>query len=371
MKLVLSPEQEELRATVRRFLEEQSPMSHVRAVLAGGEGYDRALWTQMAGQLGLAGIAIPETYGGAGYGQVEVSVVMEELGRSLAQTPFLSTSVLAVNALLHSDDETARTDLLPRIASGDLVATVAVAEAGVGWNAAGITAIAEQSGADWKISGAKTAVVDGDLAEQIIVVARAAGGGLGFYLVAGDAEGLTRTPLETMDPTRRLARLELVGTPARQLTTNDAQRTFDTVTDLARIALAAEQAGGLEHCMRMTTEYARTRIQFGRPIGTFQAVKHGCANMYVEWELAYSALRYAAWVPDEAPDELPLAASLASDYIGQAYAKVSADTIQLHGGIGFTWEHDAHFYYKRAQSDQSLFGDRVQRRTQLADRLGL
>ena len=361
MRLVLGEEQEELQATVRRFLADRSPMARVREVMETPEGFDRALWQRMAGDLGLPGLAVPEAYGGAGLGQVELSVVMEELGRALTPSPFFGSSVLAASMLLAVDDDEARRDLLPGVAAGRTIATLAFAEDG---------AAATLDGGGWVLEGAKSLVPDG-VAADLVLVAAQAGDELGVFAVEGGTPGLHRTALAGLDPTRRLARLELSRAPARRLVAEDAAGALGHVLDLAAVALAAEQLGGLQRCLDMSVEYAKTRYQFGRAVGSFQAVKHQLADMHVAMELARSALRHAAWAADEAPEELPLAAAVARTACSEAYFRVAADTVQVHGGIGFTWEHDAHLYFRRAKSTELLLGGQRQQRALLADRLGI
>ena len=364
MNLVLTAEQEELRDSVRRFLADRSPMRRVRQVMEGPEGYDRALWERMADDLSLQGVAVPDTRGGAGFSQVEMSIVMEELGRALVPSPFLASAVLAANALLALDDDDAQRELLPGIAAGRTVATVAFADD------RGPAARATLDGGVWRLDGAKTLVLDGAHADLVLVVAQAADE-LGFFAVEGSAAGLGRRKLAGLDLTRQLALLDFSGTPARRLVAEDAAGALHHVLDLASVALAAEQLGGLRRCLEMSVDYAKARAQFGRPIGSFQAVKHLCADMHVAMELASSVVRYAAWAADEAPDELPVAAPLARAYCSEAFFKVAADNIQVHGGIGFTWEHDAHLYYRRAKSSELLLGSLPQVREQLAERLGV
>jgi acyl-CoA dehydrogenase len=369
VELVLTQEQEDLRAVVRRMLQARSPMSGVRAVVDGND-YDPELWRQLV-ELGLAGLVIPETYGGAGAGHVERSVVLEEMGRALAPTPFLSSAVLAADTLLALDDEPARAELLPGIASGDIRATIAIAEADAPWPTVPAATTAHQDIArGWLLNGAKTLVVDGMTADPILVYA-ATEDGPGFFLVSGDATGLDRAPLATLDPTRRLARLGFSDTPARKLDTGDPVAVSSRIADLAAVALAAEQVGGLARAMELAVDYAKVRVQFGRFIGSYQAVKHGLVESYVDFELATSVVRNAAWVADHSPADLPEAATLAAAVTSPAFFRVAARTIQFHGGIGFTWEHDAHLYYKRAKSSELLFGDPHDRRARLADLLSI
>jgi alkylation response protein AidB-like acyl-CoA dehydrogenase len=369
MRLVLTAEQEELRDGFRRFLAERSPMRRVRELMDSAEGSDPDLWRRMAAEIGVVGITVPEAYGGAGLGQAELSVVMEELGRALTPGPFLASSVLAASTLLALDDEEARRELLPSLASGERIATLAVVE-DRGWGADAVGMRAELVDGGWKLSGTKTLVLDGCLADLVLVAARV-GDELAFFAVEGSAPGVSRTPLRTLDLTRRMAGLELARVPARRLVGEDPEGALEHVTDLAALALAGEQLGGLQRCLEMSVEYAGARAQFGRAIGSFQAVKHLCADMQVQMELARSAVRHAAWAADEAPDELPVAADVAASYCSDAFARVAAATIQVHGGIGFTWEHDAHLYYRRARSTQQLFGSAAERRARLARRLGI
>ncbi len=368
MELVLTQDQEDLRAVVRKILRTQSPMSKVREVVDGKYDYDPELWRRLAGELGVAGLVIPQTYGGSGAGHVERSVVLEEMGRALAPTPFLSSAVLATDTLLALDDEDARAELLPGIASGDIRATLAIAEAEARWPTIPVTTVARQDAArGWLLNGAKTLVVDGATADPILVYATT-DTGPAFFLVSG---GLERIPLTTLDPTRRLARLAFSDTPARKLACLDPVAASARIADLAAVALAAEQTGGLAQAMELAVDYAKIRVQFGRLIGSYQAVKHGLVDSYVDWELTVSVVRHAAWVADHSPDDLPEAAALAAAVTSPAFFRVAARTIQLHGGIGYTWEHDAHLYYKRAKSSELLFGDPHDRRTRLADLLGI
>jgi alkylation response protein AidB-like acyl-CoA dehydrogenase len=284
--------------------------------------------------------------------------------------PFLASAVLATAALLATDDEEARRELLPGIAAGTTIGTLAVAEDGGGWDPGSVRTRATLADGRWVLEGTKTLVPDGGLADLVLVAARA-GDELGVFAIEGGASGLRRTDLAGLDPTRRLARLDLSGVPARRLVSEDAAGALGHTLDLAAVALAAEQLGGLERCLDMSVDYAKARYQFGRPIGSFQAIKHLCADMHVAMELCRSAVRYSAWAADEAPDELPVAAAVARAACSDAYFRVAADTIQLHGGIGFTWEHDAHLYYRRAKSTELLLGGQRQQRAVLADRLGI
>jgi alkylation response protein AidB-like acyl-CoA dehydrogenase len=371
MNFAFSEEQEELRRAVRRFLEDKSPMSEVRRLMETTDGFDRAVWEQMANQLGLQALTVPEEYGGAGFGYVELVVVLEEMGAALLGAPYFSTVALAANALIHSGDELAKKDLLPGIASGETIATLAFTEESGRWDLDGITMSATPKGDGWELQGTKMFVLDGHSAELVLVAARS-GNGVSLFAVDAGASGMTRTPLATMDQTRKQARLEFAGTPARLVGDDGGGAPVLTKTlDLAAVALAAEQVGGAQRCLDMSVEYAKTRIQFGRPIGSFQAIKHKCADMLLEVESAKSAAYYAGWAAAEDSDELPVVASLAKSYCSEAYFHAAAENIQIHGGIGFTWEHDAHLYFKRAKSSELLLGDPTYHRELLAQRIGI
>ena len=371
MNFAFSEEQEELRRTVRSFLEDKSSSPEVRRLMETTEGYDPAVWSQMANQLGLQGLAIPEEFGGSGFTYVELVVVLEEMGRALLCAPYFSTVALAANTILHSGDDAAKKELLPGIASGETTATLAFTEDNGRWDAEGITMTASKAGDGYTLDGHKMFVIDGHTAGLILVAAKT-GEGISLFSVEGDASGLTRTPLTTMDQTRKQARLEFAGVPAKLIgTEGKGWDTLSRVLDLAAVALAAEQVGGAQKCLDMSVEYAKVRVQFGRPIGSFQAIKHKCADMLLEVESAKSAAYYAGWAAAELNDELPVVASLAKAYCSDAYFHAAAENIQIHGGIGFTWEHDAHLYFKRAKSSELLLGDPTYHRELLAQRIGI
>jgi alkylation response protein AidB-like acyl-CoA dehydrogenase len=371
VNLTLTEEQEELRASVRRFLADKAPSEAVRRWMESDEGHDAALWQQMAGQLGLQGIAVPEEFGGAGYGPVELGIVMEELGRSLLPAPFFATVALAGQALVHSGDQAAQARWLPGIVDGTLTATLALTEeqGGAALESVGATATAQESG--WALSGTKMFVVDGASADLVLVVART-GDGLGLFAVEADAAGVTRTRLDALDPTRRLGRIELDEAPATRVgPAGDATEFLQRVLDLAVVSLAHEQVGGASACLESAVEYAKIRVQFDRPIGSFQAIKHKCADLLLEVEGARSAAYSAAWTAAEDVAGLPVAAALAGSYCSEAYTHAAKEHIQIHGGIGYTWEHDAHLYLKRAKSSELLFGAPVRHRARLADLIGI
>jgi alkylation response protein AidB-like acyl-CoA dehydrogenase len=371
MNFAFSDEQEELRKVVRQFLENKSSETAVREQMDTEQGYDAAVWSQMAEQLGLQGLAIPEEYGGSGYGFIELVVIFEEMGRRLLPAPYFSTVALAATTLLHSGDEDAKKAHLPGIASGETIATLAFTEANGKWDESGITTTATSSGDGYTLSGEKMFVLDGHVANLILVAAKT-DAGTSLFAVDADASGLTREALPTMDQTRKQAKVTFDGTPATLIGTDgEGWAVLEKVLDLAVVALAAEQVGGAQLCLEMAVQYAKDRVQFGRPIGSFQAIKHKCADMLLEVESAKSAAYYAGWCASELNDELPSVASLAKAYCSEAYFHAAAENIQIHGGIGFTWEHPAHLYFKRAKSSELLFGDPTYHRELLAQRIGL
>ena len=370
MNFAFSDEQEELRAVVRRFLAEKSPEPEVRRLMETVPGYDRDVWRLAAGQLGLPGLAIPEKFGGSGFGYPELTVVFEEMGRALLCAPFFATVALAANLLLAAEDENAKADYLPGLATGDLIGTVALAEPSSRWDEAGVSLPATAADGAWTLTGEKLFVLDAAVADLILVVARTPAG-VSVFAVPKGAPGLVVEPLATMDQTRKQARVLLRDTPARLVGADGAGwPAVSRMLDLAAVALAAEQVGGAQRVLDMAVEYAKTRVQFGKPIGSFQAIKHKCADMLLEVESARSAAYYGCFVANDA-DELPVAASLAKAYCSEAYLHAAAENIQIHGGIGFTWEHPAHLYFKRAKSSELLFGDPAYHRELLAQRIGI
>jgi alkylation response protein AidB-like acyl-CoA dehydrogenase len=371
MNFLFTDEQLELRATVRDFLADKSAEPAVRRLMATEAGYDPAVWRQMSDQLGLQGLAVPEEYEGAGFGYLELGIVLEEMGRALLCAPYLSSVALATEALLRCADEAARKELLPGLATGRTIGTLALLEQPGRWDEAGLRTRARRSGAGWVLDGVKRHVPDGHIADLIMVGARTPAG-IGLFAVDGAAPGLRRVPVPTLDQTRKQAHLELAGTPARLIGEQaDGWRVLRRVLDTAAILLAAEQVGGASRVVDMAVGYARVREQFGRPVGSFQAVKHMCADMLTEAEAARSAACYGLRALAADSEDLPLAASLATVYCSAAYCRIAGDAIQVHGGIGFTWEHPAHLYFKRAKACEAMFGTPGYHRNLLAARLGL
>jgi alkylation response protein AidB-like acyl-CoA dehydrogenase len=365
-----SDEQRELRRVSRAYVTASFPESEVRRLMETAEGYDRGAWEKMARQLGLQGLIIPERYGGAGAGPVELAIVLEEMGRRLAPVPFLST-VLATVAILESGDEAAAADLLPPIADGECVATLAVAEDSGRWDAPAVRCRASPAGSGWVLRGTKSFVTDGHAADLLVIAARA-DNGIELFAVDGRAPGLRRTALTGFDPTRRLTELHLDGTPARLLgELGGGDAALARILDLVRVAVAAEQAGSAEFVLQMAVGYAKERVQFGRAIGSFQAVKHMCADALVDVESARSAAYYAAWAAADHSLELATVAPLARAFCSDTLLETAATNIQVHGGIAFTWEHPAHLYYRRAKSGAQLWGDSRAHRDVLATQIGL
>ncbi|MFI9493972.1 acyl-CoA dehydrogenase family protein [Streptomyces halstedii] len=353
-----------------RLTEEQEELrSAVRSALTRHQGSEA--WAVLSGRMGLAGLAVPEGYGGAGGGARDVHVLMEELGRGLSPLPYLGSAVLTAGALLASGDEEACGRLLPGLAGGTSVGTLAWAEAG-SWDPAALRAEAVP-GPDggWLVDGVKEHVLDWPGTDVLLVAARTAAG-VSLFEVAADGAGARRTPLVTMDGTRGQARWVLDGAEGRLLGVDgDGARCLERVRDLACTALAAEQVGAAGRALELTVAYARDRVQFGRPIGSFQAVRHRLADAYVQVESARSAALGAAFAADLDPAALPRAAAVAKSVCSEAFSAVAGEMIQLHGGIGITWEHDAHRYFKRAHGAGELFGPPARHRARLAAGLGL
>lgn len=378
MNFSFSEEQEFLRETARRFLDDKAPLDRVREVMETEEVSDPGLWQEMA-SLGWQAMAIPEEFGGAGYGFLELMVLLEEMGRTVLPAPFLSTVVLGATLIEALGSEAQKKSLLSEIASGDRTVALAITEANGRWDASGIEMVAVEVDGGYLLTGSKRFVVDGHTADTLLVAVRTDGSegesGVTVVVVPGDAPGVTRTKQESMDQTRPLADVhfenvqvgpgDVLGEPG------GGWRGIDRALTVASVALAAEAVGGAQACLDMAVAYAKERIQFGRPIGSFQAIKHKCADMLVSVESAKSAAYYAGWAVDEDNDELVLVAPLAKAYCTEAYFKAAAENIQIHGGIGFTWEHDAHLYFKRAKSIEMLFGSPTHHRSRLADALGI
>jgi alkylation response protein AidB-like acyl-CoA dehydrogenase len=369
--LTPTPDQEELRGIVARFLTEVSGEEDVRRHAALPAGFDPGVWRRLTGELGVAGIAVPERHGGAGSTFGDLAVVLQEAGRRLLCAPLLPSAVLGTAALLAAADEAACERYLPGIADGSTVATLA----GTGGPHAAGDVRGHRAGdgdaAGWRLSGAVDFVLHGACADVVLVPADTAGGPT-LFAVDGDAEGLSRTPRTVLDATRPQALLRFADVPARAVGAPGAGAVVtERAHDVGRAALAAEQVGATEHALRACVAFVAQRHQFGRPIGSFQAIKHRLADLLVELEGARSVAGYAAACVDAAPAELPLAAAVAQVACGDALELAAREYVQLHGGVGFTWEHPAHLYVRRARGDAVLFGTVAGHRSRVADLIGL
>jgi alkylation response protein AidB-like acyl-CoA dehydrogenase len=370
MRFSFSHEQLEFRSIVRRFLEDRSPTTEVRRLMETREGYDSQVWRQMSQELGLTAIHIPEIYGGQGFGISELAIAVEEMGRALLCAPYFASTVLAATAILKSGTEEQKRGLLPDIASGKTVATLAFTEENGRWDAGGVAATATPAGGRYKLNGVKSFVLDGHTADVIVVLARHPGSeganGLSFFTLRGSAAGLQRQLLETMDRTRNLARLTLSGVEAELLGEEaKASAPLQATLDIAAVCLANEMVGGAERLRESAVEFANMRYQFGRAIASFQSLKHKAADMLLDVELAKSAAYYAAAAADEDDEELPALASLAKAAASDAYMQTAIHTVQIHGGIGFTWDNDTHLWFKRAKSSEVFLGGAAYHRERL------
>jgi alkylation response protein AidB-like acyl-CoA dehydrogenase len=358
-------DQKSLKDEARRFLTAVSPIGVVRAALENpAEGYDRALWQRIAEQ-GWCGAAIPESYGGLGIGYVELCALAEELGRALAPVPFASTVYQFAEALLLAASEEQKQALLPQVAAGELIGTIAFSE-GPGTLAAERLSVRVSEG---RLSGTKVPVTDGLAAGQAVVLALG-DDGPGLYLVDLAGEGVTRAGLSTIDPTRGEARLIFDGAPGERLGPGgDGMKLLGAVQDRAAILVAFEQLGGSDRALEMARDYALERYAFGRQIGSYQAIKHKLADVFVRNEVARANAYYGAWALSTDAPELPVAAAAARVAGSAAYWLAAKENIQTHGGIGFTWEADCHFFYRRARHLGLMLGAPRDWKRRLADRL--
>jgi len=375
MDFAFSEEQEMLRRSARDFLAKESSPSVVRRLMEG-DGYDPALWKKIA-ELGWTALGIPEEYGGVGT-FLDLVVILEEAGRSLLPGPFFSTMGLAVPVLIEAGTEAQKKEVLGAIAEGEARATLAFTEPSGRWDAVSVGLAARQRGGGWQLDGVKLFVPDAETADYMAVVARTRGEGeegITLFLVKGKPKGMTVTPLETMDLTRRWSEVRFDGVQLDAESVmgppDKAWPRLKRALEWATAALCAEMVGGVQKVLETSTEYAKTRHQFGKPIGIYQAVSHKLADMLVLSESGRSATYYAAWTIDaDAPDR-SLASSMAKAYVSDAYRKAAGDGIQVHGGIGFTWEHDMHLYFKRAKSSEVTLGDATYHRELVAQALDL
>ena len=364
MNFDFSDEQKQLRDQARRFLADRSSPAAVRAILEGPEPYDRELWKGL-GEMGFLGAAIPEEYGGVGLGHLELCVIAEELGRAVAPVPVASSIYQAAEALLVAGSEDQKQAWLPKLASGEAIGTFAIAE-GIGRATEKSVKATVSNG---KLTGVKSPVADGDVADVAIVAARE-GGKVSLYIVELTGAGVTREVVDSIDPTRSQAIVTFKDAPAELLgTAGDGWRIAADVLDRAAVLVAFEQVGGSDRALEMGRDYALDRMAFGRPIGSFQAVKHLLADMYVSATLARSNAYYGAWALSTGSSELPVAAATARVSATQSFQHCSKNNIQVHGGMGFTWAFDCHLYYRRSNGLALALGSQSTWEDLLIDRL--
>ncbi len=371
VQFALTETQELIRSTARRFLRERLSLERVRELMMSEHGFDRVLWKEIA-DLGWTGLTIAEEHGGAGMGPVEMSVVLEEMGRLVTPGPFFASAVLATTAVQQVATSSQQEELLPVLASGEKIATLGVFEQPRGWDVASASTIASQKAEGWVLDGVKRSVLDGHLVDLLLVTA-ATEDGVGLFVVDPGADGVEITHMPALDPTRRQANIALEKVRvdgSRRLGRGDVSPQLRHTLALGTVAMAAEQVGGAQQCLEMSVGYAKSRYQFGRPIGSYQAIKHRCANMLVRVEHARSAVYHAARVTDD-HEEFAVVAPLAGSIASEAYVWVAGENIQVHGGIGFTWEHDAHLYLKRAKSSSLLLGSPTHQRDLLGQAIGI
>jgi len=387
MEFSFTDEQQMIRDTAEAFLGEVSTSEAVRAAMATESGYDPALWQRICAEMYWPAIHIPEAYGGMGLGYVELVATLEQMGRVLLCSPFYSTVCLGVNALLVAGSEAQKNQYLPQIIEGK-TATLAYTGVGGGWDAAAVEGNWRRDGDDFVLDGVWRYVPDGHTADLLIIAAREAGSegeaGIGLFLVPADTEGVDREWLPTVDQTRKQAQLTLtdVRVPVAQLLESErsdvsgaAWPLLARIIDLATIGVAAEQLGGCQQALDSTVAYTRERVQFNRTIASFQAVKHKAADMMVKVETARSAVYYAACVAQQAMEGGPLgaelseAASIAKAWCSDAYFFNAGTGLQLHGGVGFTWEYDIQLYFKRAKSSETFLGNSAWHRERIARQL--
>jgi alkylation response protein AidB-like acyl-CoA dehydrogenase len=379
MNFGFNDEQELLRSTARKFFDNECPSTTVRALMEDSSGMTPALWKKLAEQ-GWLGLIAPEEHGGMALGIVDLVVLLEEMGRAVVPGPFFSTVLLGGLALLEAGSDAQKKAWLPKICSGEARATLAWMEPSAEMGAAGITLQAAAKGSGFTLNGTKLFVHDAHTADVIVVAARTASGqdpeeGISLFLVPTGTPGLTVTLLPTMDQTRKLCEVTLtnvsLGGDAIMGAPGAGWKPLARVIERATVGLCAEMCGGAQKVLDMTVEYAKIRQAFGRPIGSYQGVKHRAADMLVDVENSKSITYYAAWAMDEGVPEGPLAVSMAKAYVSDAYRRVSGAGIQLHGGIGFTWEHDLHLYFKRAKGSEFTFGDATWHRERVAQLVNL
>ena len=361
MKFSFSEEQEEFRSFLRRFLEEKSPTTEVRRLMATDAGWEKEQWRKVNTELGLTAIAIPEEYGGQGFGLSEQCIVLEEMGRSLLCAPYFSSAVLTANAILYGASEEYKKKYLSEIASGDLTASLAFTEETGAWDISSMSMCAEKTENTYRLTGVKSFVLDGHMSDLIIVLAKVNDNSgsqrLALFSVDSTATGLTKNLLNSTDQTRKLAKLMFTDVEATCISSEDdvteaMQKTFLK----SCIGLSNEMVGGAERLREDTLEYVKMRMQFGRSIASFQVTKHKATDMLADVELAKSAAYYAAAAFDDGESDIAATASIAKASASEAYMQTAINAVQMHGGIGFTWDNDTHLWFKRAKSSEVFLG---------------
>lgn len=368
-EFTFTDEQEQLRSAVRKFAADNSSEEAVRRLAESDPPFDARVWARLGAELGVLGLSVPESDGGAGGTLVDQAIAVEELGAALACGPFFGTVYLAIPALVAASVGEVRDSVLSDLVEGRRTAAFAVPDAAGSFDAALVRVTAQLSGDGHTLSGTVDRVVDGTVADDLLVAANGPDG-LGLYVVDAAGTGVDRTKLVTLDLTRPQARIEFSGAPARLVAgPADAERVIGHALHVGSALLAAEQVGAAQHLLDLAVDYAKTRLQFGRPIGSFQGVKHRLANMLVDAEHARSTAYHAAWALTDGTDDPVIAASIAQATCSAALLDIARQAIQVLGGIGFTWEHQAHLYFKRASTDAALLGGAEQHRSRIADLL--
>ena len=379
MDFSFNEEQQELRSIAEAFLDEKADSESVRKAMETELGFDPKLWEEIGQELGWTAVQIPEAYGGLGLGHVELGALLEIMGGRLFCSPFFSSLGLGANALLTAGSEAQKAEYLPSVAEGTSRGTLAYSgESGL-HDPSSITATLRRAGDEYILDGVHGFVVDGHSSDWLVVAARApeskGADGLSLFILPSETAGVSRTPRPTLDQTRRLARVEMAGVrvPRTALLGEEgaAGSLLARTLALSATALACEQVGGAQRCLDMAVAYSLERVQFGRPIGSFQSIKHKCADMMIAIESARSAAYYAACECDEASDDLELSASVAKAYASDTYFQCASESLQIHGGVGFTWEYDVHLHFKRAKATEALLGEPNWHREQVAQHIGL
>ncbi|MBP3086589.1 acyl-CoA dehydrogenase family protein [Mycolicibacterium fortuitum] len=366
-QFAFTPEQQELRTAIRGFCAEHSDEATIRQLMESRPAFDQKAWTRIGSELGVLGLGVPEELDGSGGGLVDAAIVVEELGAALFCGPVFGTLALSIPALVAAPESPVRTETLGPLVAGTRTAAFAVPEQAGRFSANAVTVRATASPDTWTLTGTVEQVVDADTADTLLVAATGADG-VSLFVVDATSAGVERTILSTMDLTRPQATVRFVDTPALLLAgPRHANQICQHALQVGSVLLAAEQVGAAQHLLDLSVAYAKERLQFGRPIGSFQAVKHRIADMLVEQEHARSAAYYAAWALQDGSDDPALAASIAQATCSAAFTRIATDTVQVHGGIGFTWEHQTHLYFKRAFTDVALLGSAEEHRSRIAE----